>query len=697
LYLVAFFLTPLSSAPQGAHPLLRRAHFWLLLLLGDESFAAWCEGASRDSLAQRAVLLTTTTAVLFVALAAGWLALLGLRVRAVLTRLEQFVFATGVGLSLVSLATLALGLCGLLQRPLFWGLGLAVALVAGAGWVRRSRIATVTAHDGAIDAAAGRAAFELPMSSGWLWLGFPFVLVILGSAMLPPVQFDVREYHLQAPKEFYQQGRITFLPHNVYANMPLGAEMLALAGMVVTGDWWSGALVGKLLVACYAPLTALALLACGRRFVSPAAGIIAAVVYISIPWVVLVSTQGLVDGVLACYLFLAFDAAWIWHQTAENLPLEPPLERTASSNAPLAALAGFLAGSAVSVKYPAAVYCIVPLSAFFACNVYRSHRSGAPSLVRALRPLVWFAAGGIAGCGPWLAKNWILTGNPTYPLLYRVFGGLSRTAALDAQWVRAHRPPNFAAEDLLQRLSGVLLTSDWLSPLLVSLAVLAFVNRRSRRLTTITTAYFAFIFGAWWLFTHRIDRFWVPALPLLALLAGIGGAWASPPWWRGTLAVLAAVGLSFNFAVIASGQLIDNRLMADLETLRNDSAHVEPWHRWLNDHADEVERVLLVADAQPFDLQVRADYNTVFDSNRLEQLARDRSPREVREALRQRGVSHVYVSWREIDRYRSPGNYGMTGFLQPRVFDDLVAAGVLEQVPPLADDSGRMYRVRPTP
>ncbi len=73
---------------------------------------------------------------------------------------------------------------------------------------------------------------------------------------------------LQAPKEFYQAGRITFLPHNVYANMPLGTEMLSLLGMVVAGDWWTGALVGKTLIACFAPLTALALLAAGRRFVS---------------------------------------------------------------------------------------------------------------------------------------------------------------------------------------------------------------------------------------------------------------------------------------------------------------------------------------------------------------------------------------------------------------------------------------------
>ena len=45
------------------------------------------------------------------------------------------------------------------------------------------------------------------------------------------------------------------------------------------------------------------------------------------------------------------------------------------------------------------------------------------------------------------------------------------------------------------------------------------------------------------------------------------------------------------------------------------------------------------------------------------------------------------MSWREIDRYRSPGNYGITDFIQPQVFDDLVAAGVLERA---AGDSGRL-------
>ena len=166
--------------------------------------------------------------------------------------------------------------------------------------------------------------------------------------MLPPFDFDVREYHLQAPKEFFQAGRITFLPHNVYANMPLGTEMLSLAGMVVIGDWWTGALVGKTLIAGFAPLTALgAVRRPGRRLASPSAGVLAALVYISIPWIALVSTQGLVEGAFAFYLFAA------------STPCCCGATATRKARASLAdwlVLAGFLAGGAVATKYPGVVY-----------------------------------------------------------------------------------------------------------------------------------------------------------------------------------------------------------------------------------------------------------------------------------------------------------------------------------------------------
>ena len=87
--------------------------------------------------------------------------------------------------------------------------------------------------------------------------------------------------------------------------MALGTEMLSLLAMIVTGDWWLGALAGKTVIAAFTPLTALALLAAGRRLFSPTAGIVAALIYFSVPWVVSIASGGLVEGASACYLFLA--------------------------------------------------------------------------------------------------------------------------------------------------------------------------------------------------------------------------------------------------------------------------------------------------------------------------------------------------------------------------------------------------------
>jgi hypothetical protein len=43
-------------------------------------------------------------------------------------------------------------------------------------------------------------------------------------------------------------------------------------------------------------------------------------------------------------------------------------------------------------------------------------------------------------------------------------------------------------------------------------------------------------------------------------------------------------------------------------------------------------------------------------------LLKDRTRDERLAALRNQRVSHILVSWRELDRYREPGNYGFSDF-----------------------------------
>ncbi len=254
----------------------------------------------------------------------------------------------------------------------------------------------------------------------------PFVVIILLGSMLPATDFDVLEYHLQGPKEYYQAGRIHFLPHNVYTNMPFDVEMLHLLGMAVMGDWWWGALAGQLLVALFGPATAVLIHATAAR-ISPRAGWIAALVYLSTPWVYRFGVIAYVEGPL-CFYHAALVWAWLSRPTA-------PANRLARSWV----LLGLLAGGAMGCKYTGFVSAVVPFgvlavadgcadAAFAPCSRYglggahhgalarqehRGHRRpglspGLPGLPRAAvgRGPGGAMAGASTAPGPSPGKNW---------------------------------------------------------------------------------------------------------------------------------------------------------------------------------------------------------------------------------------------------------------------------------------------------
>ncbi|MEN6365802.1 MAG: glycosyltransferase family 39 protein [Thermoguttaceae bacterium] len=665
-YLAAFFAVSLPSlAVDGPAPS-RFGLLWQLVWLPDQWLTPnWFGCPSEFSLVDRLPVLAVASAVVLWAALLGWLAVGLVRADRFLDRLELWVFSTAVGLSLLSTWTLLLGLLGVLSRTWLFTVPAAatVFLAMLKKFVRpknkkSDRVTAFQPTNPRTDSLE-----SVGLSLQFAWLAVPFVAMIVLAAMLPPLDFDVREYHLQAPKEFFLHGAIHFLPHNVYANMALGTEMLSLLSMVVAGQWWLGALAGKTVIAVFTVLAAAGLFLAGRRLHSSTAGIVAMLAYVSVPWVVSIASGGLVEGASACYLFLAVYALLL------------PKDGGALG------LAGYLAGAAVATKYPAALFVVAPLGVWVACDR------------RSIRAVAVFLLAAALGCGLWFGKNWVQTGNPTYPLLYEVFDGRTWTDAKQRQWNQVHRPHDFSAATLAKDVGRVTLTSEWLSPLVVPLAALAFLaaGRRDRRRWAVL-GYFVFVVAVWWLFTHRIDRFWIPAMPLLALLAGLGACWTSQRWWRVTLIVLLLVGLTANFLIASAGR--GNAWFVPLDRLRHESGWIDPWHEYLNAHLGPSDgALLLVGDATPFDLTMPVFYNTCFDDCLFERWVRDKTSDEVRAELSSRRIGHVFVDWDEIARYRSPGNYGFTEFVRPKVLDRLVAEGVLEPLPSISGRSARAYRV----
>lgn len=695
VYLIAFF---------AADP--TRVHRFSLLLLPDQIVSSWVAGQGNSfQLSDRWPLVAVAGLILLLAYVVGRMSLNVVGADQGLCRFEGGVFSLAAGLALWSLATLVVGLAGGLHGP--W-LRVAAAAATAAWMLWRYRHARRTGrracesladnasaeHGFSEHGSAGDTSPQGRSADGWpsdgdpgnrglancptsgagrwpwlerfgLWLGLPFLLLILFGAMLPPWDFDVREYHLQVPKEWYQAGQITFLPHNVYGNMPLGAELLAVLAMaLMPGEqaWWWGALAGKLVMACYVPLTALGLLAAGRRFATRAAGTVAALTYISVPWMVFLPQAGLIEGVVACYLFFALYAFGIW--------VCGPNRRWHDRRL---GLAGFLAGAAAACKYPPLVFVVAPLAVAVPC-LANGHR---------WRAAVVFLATASVGCGLWYGKNWAATGNPVYPL---VFGGTSRTPELIERWNHAHRvPPDAAGRrySLSQAVSAVAdfgWRNTWQSPLLAPLLAAALLCAPRRRLVLTLAGYALYFLAAWWLVTHRVDRFWTPLLPVMAGLAGLGAVWPTGRGWRWTVTALGAVGLTTNLLFLLSAGVYDHRYLVGLEQLRLDEprepgepSRVSVAHRYLNRHAVVGDRVLLVGDAEPFDLEMPAVYNTCFDPCIFEQWLAGRTGEQRRAILRAQRIRYVLVSWSEIDRYRSPGNYGFSDYVtKTLVRDELV-------------------------
>ena len=669
-----------------------RLHYWSILLLPDIVWAYWT-GSGEATISDRFAIWLTVGWYFAGAYATGRLALQFLHLHN-LSLIDRHVLATSVGLILVSNFTLAVGLAGGLHlhwlfRALITFL-LILAIVAKLADRRSAREVRLTSSSAADQQNATAAIRFDRLAFGCLFVALTAMYLV--ASTIPSTEFDALEYHLQVPKEWFQARHVSFLPHNLYGNMPLGAEMHVLACMELwVGDdaWWYGALAGKCVIALVAPLTALALYSAGARFYSRAAGAIAAVVYLTLPWIGHVSFTGLIDGVLAHYMFVATYAAVL-----------------AGGHWRGQLLAGLLAGGAAACKYPGLVFAAVPVLtvlAFTALNLSPQRRRR-----QLFASFACAVAGLAAACGLWYAKNAVLTGNPIYPLGGHSLNYATRSPAEIQQWERAHRVPGFSAAQLTATATQVAWRSHWLSPIYWPLVVIGVIATRHSRETRLLWGATLWIFAVWFFATHRIDRFWLPAAPLAALLAGAAWQWSSTRLYRRILTALVVIGalgaLSMFIAPLSvKGKptfvLSNPNWLTSLERLRSEAGH--PAHRQLNAVIQPGEAVLLVGDAQPFNLRMPVYYNTCFDRCIFEQITRDRSASEIRESLAKRGIAYVLVDWGQIRRYRLPGNYGFTEYIQPELFRKLVRAGVL--LPPkwydqqLGTPHWEIYPVRQNP
>lgn len=706
-FLWLFFTQSLPNNSTSENPI-SRIDIWSVItsdplsLLNPFDYSWSNPRAAWSNFGQRIPHFTTAILIWLSAWGMGAFGRLVLLSKTSLRRSENLVIDGGVGLSMLSLLVLFHGVIGSFHQTTLLVPGYLLGCLACGLAIRRK----VAGHGGGIETSPSRLLGAASAKQSQIPFGFVDWMLCVGIAMFglhlflgtftPAFDFDVREYHLHGPREWWETGRISFLSHNVYTSFPFLSEMLSLLAMVVDDDPWSGAISGKATLGAFSLLSVVAAYAIAARRFGRRAGLLAALILISTPWLTRISIIAYAESAITFYLIATVMLLLRWSDADRR-----------TSQHQLVAVIGFLAGSAMASKYPGIVSVVFPVGCFILWNLLRrpsaTHAGEAseshPShevveVQKSSKATIGFTIGiycvGVCmAVGPWLVRNIVDTGNPVYPLVWSVFGGTDWDQSLNQKWKAAHSAPDHNVSTIPAHLKDVALRNDWQNGLLFAFAIPAIVMLWKRRDIRWLAVHAGWLLASWWLLTHRIDRFWVPLIPVIAVLASAVLFTSRSSIWRNFVLLIVGINCVFNYSfcrmdVIGFHVGLTELNEASKQVIRDDL-------RYLNAALPRDARVLMVGEAEVFDCRFETIYNTVFDQSLFQRwtcatndilagTARSadlpmKPMDEIHARLISKGVTHVYVNWFEILRYRL--TYGYTPYVIPSRLKALVDGQVL--------------------
>ncbi|MBM3153479.1 MAG: glycosyltransferase family 39 protein, partial [Chloroflexi bacterium] len=334
------------------------------------------------------------------------------------------------------------------------------------------------------------------------------LLLALSTAVAPPLKFDALSYHLAIPRSYLLEGRIIYLPDNMFWGMPQEMESLftlvTLFGGVEAAPllgWLMGglALAGIFDFTAHRFNRAAAYAACASLLAGETLAASLGWGYVEWPLMLF--------GAATSFLLVAW--------------LEKPDLR-------LAALGGILAGMSLSIKYTAGIVLLCSLVVLAASFSRVGLRKGIFSLLV-------FGACACLAMTPWLAKNALATGNPFYPLLFPS-GAMDSTrlhfyqdVPIYKDWKEVVLLPWQATIWGVEGKSGY---SASIGPLLLGLGALFWIGWRTRPVSqrnALTVAAWMTLTGlAGWAIASRFSglliqsRLYMGIFPAWALLSGAG-------------------------------------------------------------------------------------------------------------------------------------------------------------------------------
>jgi hypothetical protein len=471
----------------------------------------------------------------------------------------------------------------------------------------------------------------------------PLAAAVIVRVGLPPFEWDSLVYHIYVPKVYAEAHGFVYLPRLAYASMPLGAEM-----MFTWAYLWDGVGCAAAVSPLVNALMMVATWRLARRYLDNLWATAAAAFVFLTPTFLIFFTSANVDMILGAFALMSL---LVYLRGLRNRGD--------------AALAGFLLGAALGVKYTG-IYALIGFAPVVALDLYRRRV--------AVRRLAVFFVVALVMVLPWLAKAYVERGNPFYPTFYNVFGGRGITPVMAEQLGKWQKQIGMGRElrDYLKLPYRVSVQADQsyikfdgiILPFSIATLLLSVLWFRRGRILLYT----AFYFGAWAVLASQQLRFLSAALGTLAITAAGVFAYVAAQF-KGRLrtatstALIGAV-VVFGYAVNSincfphAGEAIKYIPTRDVDRYLYSVAPVYRADKVVNDYLPEDAVILMIFNDHLLYLERRAIYDSFFEaSDTLTNVAKLKSPSEVADYVEGLGATHIFSGrfaeddfWSHYDR-----------------------------------------------
>lgn len=505
-------------------------------------------------------------------------------------------------------------------------------------------IALIIAGNGFLIRYRGRIEWPGPVGGFSVLTGVlaAFIAVNLFYSMFPPTFYDSMLYHLAIPSYYVQHGAIVPWVENFNSNLPLNGEMLftfsLLGGTVHIAKWisfLSGLLLISLLFSWYRQ---------GKLGKYP---LVPVLIFYTIPQFGFLTVSAKTD-VLGMLFMLAGCRLYFYFKEQ-------------SGQKSLLWLSGICWGLAIGTKYIFAFFLVgFMVSLLFVREIALRQRVAAITIL-AVCVLICLT--------PWLVKNTVITGNPVYPYLNRVFKSESWSPQQGSEFASAlKRGSRFDIVKLIYYPLEILLkpyrygmTAVLGVLLLFCLPFLILVPPRSESRVMMLMAGASFLVL---LLFARVPRYFLPAFLLLAMpmAAGLERLTAGKARRLRLGAPLLLMLLVINLVQLVDLQerfskgfaYLARKVSGNEDSKRVKYLYILPYYRafeFMNRHLNPGHRVAFLGEDRTFYLERDFIASSFNDRNMVLYFLKASSDFSAfRESLKARGITHILYSEKGLAR-----------------------------------------------